>query len=181
MTNTSESHTKRRAKTIVAIAGLILTILGYLFDHAERYPWMVNVFAPAYSRATGAYEDMMTAVDFASKGTPKVLRPGDSGFIELANVLLPDFPEIKDASIIEQIRIKELGLVAGAYFPEKKTNYSGVQPRFEITLKGGTILAKYTFDMRLAIRQMFLEDSIFFWGSIVFWGGVLITILSLFL
>ena len=50
------------------------------------------------------YEEMLAAADFTGKGTPKVIRPRDSGFVELAKVLYLDFPEIKDANVIERIR-----------------------------------------------------------------------------
>ena len=68
------------------------------------------------------YEEMLAAADFTGKGTPKVIRPRDSGFVELAKVLYLDFPEIKDANVIERIRkrrkLKPQGEEAVTWKPE---------------------------------------------------------------
>jgi hypothetical protein len=170
------------AKIIVGILGIVITILGHLLDKSEKYPFVVDFVAPSYIQALTAYEEMLNSSDFLGKGSPKIMKPGDSGFVEIAKVLAQDFPEIRsNVNIVEQIRIKDLGSVAGGYLRDKGINYSGIQPHFELSLAGGRVLSKYVIDLRSAIRKMFLEDSLFYWGSVVFWVGVLITISSLFI
>jgi hypothetical protein len=80
------------AKIIVGILGIVITILGHLLDKSEKYPFVVDFVAPSYIQALTAYEEMLNSSSFLGKGSPKIMKPGDSGFVEIAKVLAPRFP-----------------------------------------------------------------------------------------
>ena len=165
-------------KLLTVCLEIVVTILGHLFDNSERYPWIISIFAPSYPRALRNYDEMLISAD-SRRGPPKMIKPGDPGFKEMVKVLSEDFPELaNNESVVEKIRIKDTGIVAGGYWPEKGISYSGVQPNFEVTLTGGKVVTKYLIDLRPNIRKQFLEDSLFYWGSWIFWAGILITLLS---
>ena len=49
----------KRLKFTLQLFGISLAIVGWYFEKAERYEWVVRVFAPNYARTLTAYERML--------------------------------------------------------------------------------------------------------------------------
>jgi hypothetical protein len=164
---------------VIGLLGVAIIISGHYIRNGDRYPWVIDLFAPRYNVVKNAFEEMLLSADPRNPlQARKILRTNDAGFAEMIEILRADFPELERANA-EQIRIGDIGLAAGGYWPDKGVSYSGVQPNFEITLSGGNILRRYTFDLRPEIRKRFLEDPLYTWGTRLVWIGAAVTITSL--
>ena len=174
----------RHIKTAIGIIGIVLTILGWFTKNIERYPsWAVSFFAPRYAETLSAYQRMLISAGQypPEKRVPMELTRKDAGFDGLSVVLLDDFTEIKNATSVVKMRIKDVGTAAGAYYPETGESYSGAQAHFELTLKDGSLLSKYVNDLRPKIWKRLLDDKVYLWSSLFFFLGIAISLLSLFI
>jgi hypothetical protein len=173
----------RHIKTAIGIIGIVLTILGWFPKNIERYPWAISFFAPRYAETLSVYQRMFisTGREPPEKRVPMELTRKDEGFDDLVLVLLDDFTEIKNATSVVKIKIKDIGTIAGGYNSETGESYSGAQPHFELTLKDGSLLSKYVNDVPRKIWKRLLDDKVYIWSSLFFWLGITLSLSSLFI
>jgi hypothetical protein len=173
----------RHIKTTIGIIGIVLTILGWFPKNIERYPWTISFFAPRYAETLSAYQRMFISAgrEPPEKRVPMEMTRKDEGFDDLVLVLLDDFTEIKNATSVVKMKIKDIGTIAGGYNRETGESYSGAQPHFELTLKDGSLLSKYVNDVPRKIWQRLLDDKVFIWSSLFFWLGITLSLSSLFI
>lgn len=168
-----------RTSRVILFIGVAVTILSHFVEKAERYSWATDIFAPGYTRAHQAYEQMLASAG-RSKSPPVSLGPENSGFSEILSILASEF-SMFEKSNVAKLRIKDFGIAAGASVGDTVKPLSTIQPHFELTLRDGKILTKYTNDLRPEIRKRFLEDPLSHWGIGLFWTGIAITVVSGFL
>src|SRR5262245_19441249 len=172
----------RHIKTAVGIIGIVLTILGWFPKNIEWYSWAISFFAPGYAKTLSAYQRMFISADQQpEKRNPMELTRKDEEFDDLLVVLLDDFTEIKNATSVVKMRIKDIGTIAVGYNHKTGESYSGAQAHFELTLKDGSLLTKYVNDLPRKVWRRLLDDKIYIWSSLFFWSGIATSLLSLFI
>src|SRR5882724_7469047 len=73
------SSRKNSWEIAASVIGLLLTISGWFIDHADQLPRVQAILSPAYSRATTAYDKLISS--------RQPLRAGEEGFSELASIV----------------------------------------------------------------------------------------------
>jgi hypothetical protein len=172
-----QSVAMKRLKITLQLIGISLAIVGWYFQKAERYEWVVRVFAPSYTRTLTAYERMLLSAPPSGAGTPVVLTKSAPGFQELLSILRHHVPEIGNEVSVESMRITSVGSSTG-YNAKTGVSYTGARPIFEIQFTDGKIVTKFLEDHRPEIRKRFLDDTLFMWSSWIFWTGIVINFSS---
>lgn len=159
-----QSKTKQLWDITVGIVGLLITITGWFIDHADHISWVQGLLSPAYSRATKAYDNLVSS--------HQPLRAGQVGFSELASIVRERLLGTGELDIVE-LSIPEDGW---SVLSTDKGMESTPTITLQVTLKDGRSAERSGIkDLRPIIRERFLENRLFAFGAGVFWLGIFIT------
>lgn len=151
-------------KITTGIVGLLITIAGWFIDHTDQIPWVQELLVPGYTRATKAYDNLVS--------THQPLRAGQDGFSELASIVR------ERLSGTDEIDIAELSIPDDGWsvIPTDKGMESAPTITLRVTLRDGRSAERGGIkDLRPVIRERLLQNRLFTFGASVFWIGILIT------
>jgi hypothetical protein len=143
--------------------GLLLTIGGWFIDHADQLPRVQAVLSPAYNRASTAYDKLISS--------RQPLKVGESGFPELAAIVRGQLRGTGTIDLAE-LRILDNGW---SWLSTDKGMESVPTITLQVTLNDGRSAQSVIPDLRLAIKERFLQKRLFAFGATVFWLGILTT------
>ena len=147
-----------KIKTALKIAGIVLTILGFLGRNADKLPVAAAIFAGNYVRALRGIETI--------KSEKTALKPGDPGFLEITKILrakLEPRERAQGANFLQIVRTGNRGMTGAPLlrmFAEIEIFIAGNPP-----LKGDLVVLEEEVNALLSKRT-------FFWFSLFFWFGI---------
>jgi len=156
-------------KTILSIAGIILTVLGWFISHGEDINWVKRLLAPQYTVVIEAYESMIKNKSYIEEGDP--------GFQQIATILSEKLSGSGD------LTISKIHILDHAFsFKSYDTGMKSVPTiTIEITVRDGRKTQTSELeDLRPELEKRYLKKSIFNAGAWIFWVGILVGIGSLF-
>lgn len=157
-------------KTILGLAGIILTVIGWFISHGENINWVKRLLAPQYTVVIETYENMIKNESSIKEGAP--------GFQQIAAILSEKLSGSGDL-VISKIHILDHAFSVKSYDTGMK---SVPTITIEITLKDGRKTQTSGLeDLRPEIEKRYLKKTIFKAGAWIFWLGILVAISSLFI
>jgi len=176
---------KRKAiKICLGLLGIALVIIGWLFGNLSRIPCARNLLLPSYTIALRTLEKMN------KEGF--VLKNGDKGFSEIADVLKkdiktmiteeghtmpPDLDALKKLPVWRINRFEtlksEIGMGPNDIMTRRLT--------LRISSDNAPTIDLPIADMKSLFENRYRDDVVFSWGKYVFGVGVLISVIGVFL
>lgn len=146
----------------IAVIGLFIMAVGWLFQNADALPFGEKVLFPRYSRALKGYGKLKSH---------HVLIPGDTGFKEISKIMEEKAVEP------ETIRIKQIRLESenpGTSF-ETDGAVSGLLTKLTVIAEEGTGEMTIT-NLGEKLRQSYREPILWKISAIMFWVGFAIEV-----
>ena len=150
----------KKMLNIIFIIGIIFTIIGWFFDKATSFDWLMIKIAPDYVFAQKALSDL--------KENPKIaLTRQHKGF----KILLDKWPNLEGKDSVEYIG----RTVAFVSFG------SQIKNDIELVLydKGQKEIKKrWNISEAESVLEKMIETRLFKIGAFLFWGGIIVSIIS---
>lgn len=158
-----------KVKQYIGIAGVCITVVGWLLSSAHDYPFVYRIISPGYSTSISALHRMQEK-DF-------ILRKGDDGFQEISEILKGYFEQTIGR---ETNQIKTLSRGGDLLDTAKGTKWDEYV-ELEVSFSNEPPLTGKFYELKSKIEERYLTSKALAWKGAIFGTGIAVSLIAIFM